>query len=135
MFFPHFKLVVKSKYIYLLSDAQLNTFFRAFGPLLFGKPPVSALAEAFAKFSECSSLTQLRKVFGAYIPKALLDQRSCGDNSRKRVFSLDVIFWSFLDQVQSPHASCREAVLKVMACMCRKIPREKSRLMTSNTSA
>lgn len=110
-------------------------FFQAFGPLLFGKPPVSALAEAFARFSECSSLSQLRTLFGASIPAAFLDRRSSGDNSRKRLFSLEVVFWSFLDQVQTPGGSCREAVRKVMAFACRKLPRKKTDSMSPATSA
>lgn len=87
------------------------------------------------KFSCFSSLSQLRKTFGSYIPQALLDQRSSGDNSRKRLFSLDTVFWSFLDQVQIPNGSCREAVRKVMAYACLKLPRGKSNLISSDTSA
>jgi hypothetical protein len=97
-------------------------FFRAFGPLLFGRPPVSALAQAFAKFSDFSSLSELRQAFGSYIPQAVLSPTSKGDNSRRRIFSLEVVFWSFFDQVQTPNASCREAVRKVMALVRRKFP-------------
>lgn len=118
-----------------LCMSNTTPFFRAFGPLLFGKAPVSALAEAMTKFSHCSSLSQLRKAFGSYIPQSLFSQRSSGDNSRKRFFSLDVVFWSFLDQVQIPNGSCREAVRKVMAYACLKLPQEKSNLMSSDTSA
>lgn len=110
-------------------------FFKCFGPLLFGKPPASALAEAFAKLSKCSSLSQLRKAFGSYIPQALLDRRPSGDNSRRRIFSLDVAFWSFFDQVQTPGGSCREAVRKVMAFVRRKCPSEKGTPMSPDTSA
>ena len=110
-------------------------FFQGFGSLLFGKPPASPLAAAFAKFSQYSSLSQLRKVFGSYIPQTLVDQRPSGHKSRKRLFSIDVIFWSFLDQVQIPNASCREAVRKVMAHACRKLPHEKGKSMSHNTSA
>ena len=110
-------------------------FFQAFGPLLFGKPPVSALAEALAKFSECTSLSQLRNAFGFYFPQVLLAQQSEGANSRRRIFSLDVIFWSFLDQVHTPQGSCREAVRKVMAFVRRKLPKEKGNSMSPDTSS
>ena len=110
-------------------------FFQAFGPLLFGKPPVPALADALAKFSECKSLSQLRHAFGFYFPQALLAQRPSGENSRRRIFARDVTFWSFLDQVQTPHGSCREAVRKVMAFVRRKLPKEKERPMSPDTSA
>ncbi len=115
--------------------SNTTPFFQAFGPLLFGKPPVSALAEAFAKFSQCSSLSQLRKIFGSYIPQTLFERSFSGNNSRKRIFSLEVVFWSFLDQVQIPNASCREAVRKVMAHVCLKLPREKAKLISPDTSA
>lgn len=110
-------------------------FFHAFGPLLFGKPPVASLAEALGKFSQCSSLSQLCKVFGSFIPRALLAPRSSGDNSRQRVFSLEVIFWSFLDQVQTPKGSCRETVRKVMAYACRKLPQPSYKPMSSDNAA
>jgi len=110
-------------------------FFKCFGPLLFGKPPVSALAEAFAKLSQFSSLSQLRKAFGSYIPQALLARTTSGDNSRQRIFSLDVVFWSFFDQVQTPGGACREAVRKVMALTRRKFPRQKQNPMSPDTSA
>jgi hypothetical protein len=110
-------------------------FFKGFGPLLFGRAPLSALTEAFAKFSECSSLSQLRNTFGSYIPQALLSPKPSGHNSRRRIFSLDVVFWSFLDQVQTPNGSCREAVRKVMAFVRSKFPREQSGSMSPDTSA
>lgn len=127
-------LAVKCKYIYLLSMSGFTPFFRAFGPLLFGKPPVSTLAEALAGFSQCSSLSQLRKLFGAYVPAAFLSPRPAGENSRNRVFSLEVVFWSFLDQVQTPAGSCREAVRKVLALTRRKNPRQTAS-MSVDTSA
>lgn len=116
-------LAVNCAYVYLLLMRDGTPFFRAFGPLLFGRPPVSALAEAFAKFSDLSSLSELRQAFGFYIPQALLSRSTGGDNSRRRIFSLEVVFWSFFDQVQTPNASCREAVRKVMALVRRKFPR------------
>jgi len=128
-------LAVKDAYPYALVMRNSTPFFRAFGPLLFGKPPVSALAEAFAKFSECSSLSQLRKAFGSYIPQTLLARTPSGDNSRRRIFSLDVVFWSFFDQVQTPNGACREAVRKVMAFTRRKFPCEKETPMSPRTAA
>lgn len=110
-------------------------FFQAFGPLLFGKPPVSGLAEAFAKFSQCTSLSHLRNLFGAAIPAALLAPRSLGENSRQRLFSLEVVFWTFLDQVQTPGGSCREAVRKVMALARRKFTCKEGEPMSPHTSA
>ena len=120
-------------YVFIVKSA--TPFFKCFGPLLFGKPPVSALKEAFIKLSECDSIAQLRRLFGCYVPVALLASKTSGPHSRKRVFPLDVVFWSFLDQVQTPHGSCREAVRKVMAHLRRKFPRAKSGSMSPDTAA
>ncbi len=110
-------------------------FFKCFGPLLFGRPPVPALKEAFARLSQCDSIAQLRRLFGCHVPVALLASKSSGHNSRKRVFPLDVLFWSFLDQVQTPQGSCREAVRKVMAHLRRKFPRAQRGSMSPDTAA
>jgi hypothetical protein len=82
----------------LCRTRRSTPFLKEFGSLLFGRPPVSALA----KFSECGSLSLLANIFGSHIPKALLDRKLAGENSRNRLFSLDVVFWRFSDQVQAP---------------------------------
>lgn len=123
------------KYLYLSFMPNSTPFFRAFGSLLFGKPPVSDLDKAFATFSECSSLSQLRSIFASYIPQKLLARTALGPNSRKRIFTLDVIFWSFLDQVQTPGASCRESVRKIMAFACRAFPHKKDHSTSEHTVA
>jgi hypothetical protein len=110
-------------------------FFKCFGPLLFGKPPVSALKEAFANLPQCDSIAQLRKLFGCYIPLARLASTASGPNSRERLYPLEVVFWAFLDQVQTPMGSCREAVRKLMAAFHRKNPRAKDLDMSPDTSA
>jgi hypothetical protein len=110
-------------------------FFKCFGPLLFGSPPVSALKQAFEKLSGCGSLAQLRKLFGCYFPAALLANNASGDNSRERIYSLEVTFWSFLDQVQTPMSSCREVVRKIMAYRRRKAPGAKKGDMSHATAA
>jgi hypothetical protein len=131
----HFTLVIKQKYIYFFLMRHSTPFFTAFGPLLFGRPPVSGMAEALAKFSQCTTLSHLRKLFGAAVPAALLAPRRRGQNSRQRLFSLEVVFWTFLDQVQTPGGSCREAVRKVMALARRKFLRHDDEAMSPHTSA
>ena len=128
-------LAVNDAYLYALLMRHTTPFFNAFGPLLFGRPPVSVLAQASAKVSACSTLGQLRKLLGSYIPRALLDRRPSGANSRKRVFSLEVAFWSFFDQVQTPQGSCREAVRKVIAFTRRRFPKDKDISLSPDTSA
>lgn len=108
-------------------------FFAAFGPLLFGKPPVSRLSEAFAQLSQSPSLSQLRRLFGAFIPATFLARRPSGANSRTRSFPLEAIFWAFLDQVQTPQGSCREALRKVMALERRAAPKNETKMSKATT--
>jgi len=112
-----------------------SPFFKDFGPLLFGRPPVSGLKKAFAELSEITSLAKLRQLFGCFFPAALLARKRSGQNSRRRVFPLDVIFWAFLDQVQTPNGSCRETLRKIMAHLRLKSPRSKTASMGTDTSA
>jgi len=106
--------------------SNTTPFFKCFGPLLFGRPPASEAAAAFAKFSQASSFSHLRKVFGSYIPNKLLSQNAFRIKARRRIFSLDVIFWTFLHQIQTPDGSCREAVRSLSAFLTRKSASGKS---------
>ena len=110
-------------------------YFKCFGPLLFGKPPVDSLKKALAKLAQCNSLSEIRKIFGALLPAILLAREKEGDNSRIRLFSLDVTFWAFLDQILSPGSSCREAARKIMASRIRKSPNEPIGKMSASTAA
>jgi hypothetical protein len=58
---------------------------------------------------------ELEKLFSRYFPAGLLSQADEGDNSRQRVYTLSVTFWTFLWQALNPGSSCRSAVRKVMA--------------------
>lgn len=108
-------------------------FFKSFGPLLFGKPPVP-FRKALGKLSACGSIAELRRLFGCYIPAAVLSPKASGANSRKRLFPLEVVFWSFLDQVQTPGGSCREAVRKLSAYLCRKFPKREIGAISPDTA-
>jgi hypothetical protein len=89
-------------------------FFSAFGPLLFGSVPRSAI-EKLRRHLQFSSLSQLQEAFGSFIPDTLLSCSRKGTNSRNRLFSPKVTFWAFLAQVLSPGCPCREIVRKVQA--------------------
>jgi hypothetical protein len=115
--------------------AFATPFFHAFKSLLFGKPPVSSLKKAMAALPKVASLADLRQLFGAYFPAALLAQDRCGHNSRHRIFSLEVTFWAFLDQVLTPQGPCREAVRKIMAWHRFENPRGPLGDMSADTSA
>lgn len=58
---------------------------------------------------------ELERLFGSCFPAGLLSQTEEGPNSRERVFSVRVTFWTFLWQCLNPGSPCRDAVRKVMA--------------------
>ena len=110
-------------------------YFKAFGPLLFGKPPVNSLKKALAQLAQCNSLSEIQALFGSLFPAILLASAKSGANSRNRIFSLEVVFWAFLDQIQNTGSSCRETVLKIMALRRRKSPKESVGEMKPDTGA
>ena len=86
-------------------------FFKAFGPLLFGRPGRGAIK----KLARLNSLQELYELFGHLIPERLLGASEAGANSRERVFTPQVTFWAFVAQILSPGSSCREIVRRVEA--------------------
>src|SRR6266853_86578 len=86
-------------------------FFRAFGPLLFGRPARRTLQ----KLGRLNSLQELYELFGHLLPERLLACSDQGTNSRERLFSTQVTFWAFAAQILSPGTACREIVRRVEA--------------------
>ena len=108
--------------------ANGTPFFEAFGPLLFGRRPKSALA----KLQRVDSLQDLYALFGDLLPGQVLAPTKKGVNSRVRCLSLQVIFWAFLAQVLQPNSACRDIVRKVEAWWrWAKIKRPPQALSTS----
>ena len=91
--------------------SSLTPFFKAFGPLLFGRPAGAAIK----KLARLDSLQELYELFGHLIPEQLLAPSETGANSRERTFSTQVTFWAFAAQILSPGSSCREIVRRVEA--------------------
>ena len=87
--------------------AATTPFFKAFGPLLFGRPTRNAAAKIKAGVQ---SLGDLYELFGGLFSEKLFALEERGLNSRERVFSPQVTFWAFVAQVLSPDSPCREAV-------------------------
>lgn len=52
---------------------------------------------------------ELQLFFSSLFPDDLLQQRDCGPNSRKRLFTLQRTFWLFILQALNPKTSLREA--------------------------
>jgi len=83
---------------------------------LFGRfhSPKAPLASARRSLDDAAP-QELERLFGPCLPAGLLSQAEAGPNSRERVYSRRVTFWTFLYQVLNPGSSCRNAVRKVMA--------------------
>jgi hypothetical protein len=86
-------------------------FFKAFGPLWFGRRSKSAL-ESITKLE---GLGDLYAIFGDLFAERLLDRSDKGVNSRRRSLTPQVTFWAFVAQALSPKSSCREVVRRVEA--------------------
>ena len=82
---------------------------------LFGKfhSPRQPLAAAKAQLP--SSPNELARLFKDAFPAHWLSPTEEGPNSRQRIFSLRLTFWTFLWQVLTPGSPCADAVLKVVA--------------------
>src|SRR5580692_8292961 len=93
------------------SMSSKTPFFKAFGPLLFGRPEQRALQ----KLGRMDSLQELYELFGHLLPERLLARTDEGVNSRERLFSTQVTFWAFAAQILSPGTACREIVRRVEA--------------------
>ena len=93
------------------SMSSKTPFFRAFGPLLFGRPAGRTLQ----KLGRLNSLQELYEIFGHLLPERLLAAADAGTNSRERLFSTQVTFWAFAAQILSPGTACREIVRRVEA--------------------
>ena len=91
--------------------ASSTPFFKAFGPLLFGRRSKSALDS----ISKLESLEDLYAIFGEMFAAKLLERSEKGANSRQRSLPPHVTFWAFVAQALSPKSSCREVVRRVEA--------------------
>ncbi|WP_217907577.1 IS4 family transposase [Desulfosediminicola ganghwensis] len=62
-----------------------------------------------------NSFKQIGEIFGQFIPTKLLKQDPSGKMSRRRLFTKENTFWSFLGQVLDADGGCREAVKKLQS--------------------
>ena len=108
-------------------------FFKAFGPLLFGRPKPGALRGLLGRISELSSLSKLQQAFGYLIPEALLAREKVAPAGRDRIFTPVLTFWAFLAQVLCRDSSCRHALLKILAWWKFELPSQ--RKPSADTSA
>lgn len=90
---------------------NITPFFKAFGPLLFGRVPRAQIE----KVKRLESLGELYELFGEFLPDHLLSKSEEGPNSRERFFTPKVTFWAFVSQVLDVGSACRDAVRRVEA--------------------
>jgi hypothetical protein len=91
--------------------ASTTPFFKAFGPLLFGRRAKHTLQ----KIKRLDSLQELYEIFGDHLPARCLQRNETGVGSRDRLFGKQVTFWAFLAQILSPGTACQEIVRRVEA--------------------
>ena len=84
-------------------------FFKAFGPLLFGRSKTSVLKN----LQDLESPEDLYSVFGFLFGAPLLGPTVKGVNSRRRRLPASVTFWAFVAQALSPRSSCREIARRI----------------------
>jgi len=90
---------------------ERTPFFKAFGPLLFGRRSRSGIEQ----IQRLNSLEDLYAIFGDLFPERLLGRSDKGPNSRRRSLPPSVTFWAFVSQALNPKSSCREVVRKIEA--------------------
>lgn len=105
-------------------------FFKAFGPLLFGRRPGHKVREVKA----IESLGELYEVFGDLVPEKMLGLEPKGRNSRDRALPPRVTFWAFVWQALNPQSSCREVTRKIEAWW-RWMQKDRSGVGRLSTSA
>src|ERR1700712_2465075 len=94
---------------------QATPFFKAFGPLLFGKPARSSVQKLLDSLDGTNAISQLQGAFGHLIPQAHLAREKKDKSSRERIFTPAVTFWAFLAQVLTRGSSCRDALRRIQA--------------------
>jgi Transposase DDE domain len=90
-------------------------FFADFHRRLFGKAPLSGLQALLRHSPQTPSISHHQELFGKLVPQSLLAPGQRGTNSRQRIFSSEVTFWSFLGQILLPGSSCRDALRRLNA--------------------
>lgn len=100
---------------------------------LSGRPNLSSQESLRRQIAEVSSkeLWEFRCLFGNWIDRKLLCGSSHVKRFRNRIFSVEVVFWAFLNQVFLVNTGCTSIVKKVQSWMIYRRRRPPS----SNTSA
>ncbi len=100
---------------------------------LIGRKNISAKERLRRDIDELKKkqLWEFQYLFSSFIPADLLRSRFGNINLRNRVFSMEIVFWAFLNQILLYGTSCSETVKKVQSWMLIR----KRQLPSSSTSA
>lgn len=60
-------------------------------------------------------LHQLQLLFSPWVPDSYTRPTASGPGSRRRLWSIELVFWTFLSQILSPGSACRSAVREARA--------------------
>jgi len=100
---------------------------------LIGRPNLSSQESLRRQMEEVSGkeLWEFRRLFGNLVDRKLLCESSHVKQFRNRIFSVEVVFWAFLNQIFLVNTSCASIVKKVQSWMISRRRQPPS----SNTSA
>jgi Transposase DDE domain len=82
-----------------------------FGKIHTPKAPVAQTAQRLGSLP----LLELQSLCATLIPPSFLAAKPEKENSRLRLYPLELTFWAFLSQVLAPGSSCRHAVRQIQA--------------------
>lgn len=92
----------------------MTPFFPSLRPVL---APLGARRKPAENVLARATLSQIELTLAPALPQDLLHKPSCGDHSRRRVFSLSRTFWCWIWQIFQHNTSCRHVVLQVQAML------------------
>lgn len=112
---------------------KYNPYFPEMQSVFVGRKNISAKETIRRKIEalKTQQLWEFRQLFANWIPSHLLRPSNGQANSRNRIFSLELVFWAFLNQIFMQGTSCSETVKKIQSWMLFK----RRKLPSSSTSA
>lgn len=99
------------------SKKEFTPFFPAFQPYFLGRPNISCKERLKREVQKIRSnqITEFRELFSSYIPSSKFSSSFGKHFTRSRVYTLEVVFWGFLNQIFSSGSSCSEIVKKIQS--------------------
>ena len=106
-----------------MSNRKENTpFLPGFQVLFRGRPNISPnelMKRTLSKMHQ-HTMEEFRQLFSCFIPTSAFSLDYGKDFSRSRIYTLELIFWAFLNQILLNNTSCSEIVKKVQSWKMQK---------------